>query len=148
MRGAFWNECCWPSCEVEASARASLPLCDRHMIRVYREVEGIMKGASTAEMLRAIDGIIDEGKATRSKPGFVYIIQFSDRVKIGFTEDLARRLKELPHDRVLAVTPGSLTTEKQFHRRFEHLRIRGEWFQAAPDLLNFAHTLPSMGAAT
>lgn len=140
MRGAFRDECCWPTCEVTSSEQASLPLCDRHMLRVYREVDGIIKGASPAMQLRAIDGMLDE----RKKPGFVYIIQFSDRVKIGFTENLARRLSELPYDRVLAVTPGSLTKERQFHRKFRDLHVKGDWFHAGPALLEFAASLPSV----
>lgn len=144
MRGSFRDICCWPECEAAPSGRASLPLCDRHMLRVYREVEGIVKGASMETRLRAVDVIAADGKAARSKPGFVYFIQFSDRVKIGFTEDVARRLRELPYDRVLAVTPGSLTQERRFHKQFRQMHVRGEWFRAEPELIAFTATLQSV----
>jgi len=59
----------------------------------------------------------------------VYYIRFGDRVKIGSTGNLARRLKDLPHDELLATEPGTTVTEFARHAQFDELRITGEWFQ-------------------
>ena len=58
----------------------------------------------------------------------IYFIRFGDRVKIGYTTKLERRLKQLPHDEVLAVVPGSRDDERALHARFAAFRVTGEWF--------------------
>lgn len=68
----------------------------------------------------------------------VYYIRFGDRIKIGTTTNLQRRLTALPHDEVLFTEPGSYELEQQRHRQFNRHLIAGrEWFEAHPDLLNF-----------
>lgn len=75
----------------------------------------------------------------------VYLIQIGETgpVKIGLTEhdDVAQRLQSLQHAspwelhvrRVIPVD-DALALEQEIHRRFLHLRMRGEWF-AVDDLL-------------
>lgn len=72
------------------------------------------------------------------KPGFVYFVRFGNRVKIGYSANPTHRLRNIPHDEVLALIPGTMRHERQCHAAFEHLRITGEWFEAAPALLAFA----------
>lgn len=61
----------------------------------------------------------------------VYYIQFGDRIKIGTTTDLGKRLGALPHDCLLATEPGGPLVERQRHEQFGALRIKGEWFEPA-----------------
>ena len=72
----------------------------------------------------------------------VYYVQFADRVKIGYTSNLVSRLTAIPHDRVLAVERGGREVERLRHEQFATARIRGEWFQATPDLLAHCEALP------
>lgn len=76
---------------------------------------------------------------TRARPpGFtpansvVYFVAVGNRVKIGTTTNLKRRLSglALPGDaRVLRVIPGGRTGERIYHRRFATQRIgESEWF--------------------
>jgi hypothetical protein len=74
--------------------------------------------------------------------GYVYFIRFSDRIKIGYTDDPHRRLKNLPHDEILALVPGTMSTEKKYHNMFKDLRLTGEWFASHRRLLDFIGTLP------
>jgi len=78
----------------------------------------------------------------RGRAGVVYFIQFGDRIKIGFTSDLKRRMQVLPHDKVLAVIAGTMQDERRCHEKFAHLRLTGEWFSAGPELLTFINKLP------
>jgi hypothetical protein len=69
----------------------------------------------------------------KRKVGSIYFIRAGDRVKIGFTQNVARRTSQLqtffPDDlEVLLVTPGSPMLERELHRRFAALQIRREWF--------------------
>jgi hypothetical protein len=74
--------------------------------------------------------------------GVVYFIKRGDEVKIGFTNDLAKRLTNLrtattePMEVILTI-PGTLKLEGYFHEKFADLRIEREWFHASEPLLNF-----------
>ena|SRR5690625_3621879 len=129
------TECCFPHCYAEPTRKAKLPLCDRHMVKVYREVHALTELPLVRHS--AVEGIVVDGDAIRNRPGLVYFIQFADRVKIGFTTDLATRLNHLPHDRILATMPGSFSDEQRLHRTFEHLNVRGEWFSMGDDLMDY-----------
>ncbi len=67
----------------------------------------------------------------------------SGPIKIGSTVDVATRLLELQvsHWEKLSVVGVCHLKEHEVHDRFGHLRIRGEWFRAEPELLDFIATL-------
>jgi hypothetical protein len=65
----------------------------------------------------------------------VYYLRFGDRVKIGTTTNLARRLSAIPHDEVLATEVGSFTLERERHGQFAADRVIGEWFHMSPSLM-------------
>lgn len=68
----------------------------------------------------------------------VYYVLFGDRVKIGTTTKLRKRLTAIPHDRVLATEPGSYDVERQRHAQFRHLREgrNREWFRYEAELVD------------
>lgn len=65
-------------------------------------------------------------------------------VKIGWTAGATRkRLRELQSCspsplRALATIPGPMCLERDLHRRFDALRLHGEWFRLVEDLVVFA----------
>lgn len=74
--------------------------------------------------------------------GVVYFIRAegSDAIKIGFTTDLKRRIRNLECASGRKVTllhamPGTYDDERSLHRRFKAARLDGEWFEAVPELL-------------
>ena len=76
----------------------------------------------------------------RHQHGFVYVVQAGDAIKIGFSADPERRIKNLQTSHqetleTLLIFPGSVGLEKQLHRRYAQYRIRGEWFHAVPHLV-------------
>ena len=96
----------------------------------------------------------DVWQAWRDRPStpeperFVYYARQGDYIKIGSSgnvtqrmRDLARELNTRPRDlplgpvQLLATHAGGRRSERTLHRRFKHLRVRGEWFRATPDLL-------------
>lgn len=75
----------------------------------------------------------------------IYFVQSIDGgpIKIGFTDNLERRLVELEYHygeslAVLATMPGDKSVERSIHDRFMHLRFdRTEQFRPAFDLMTF-----------
>lgn len=87
----------------------------------------------------------DDRPAPRQFPrtDVVYYIRFGDRIKIGTSTNLPKRLTVLPYDELLAIEPGNVSREKARHREFAASLIPGqlEWFEATPALLAHAAAL-------
>lgn len=71
----------------------------------------------------------------------VYFLVRYDQIKIGTTRNLRSRVTEMQHEMqdILAALPGGYALENEWHRRWAHLRVRGEWFRAENDLLDAIH---------
>jgi len=80
------------------------------------------------------------------KVASVYFIGAGDRIKIGFSRRPTERLKDLQTSHhlkleLLATMPGSFQTEARLHKRFAHLKQKGEWFVARPELIEYIDQL-------
>lgn len=78
----------------------------------------------------------------------IYFVEAHGYIKIGFTRDLDRRVSVLdqvfPEPIILLHhIPGTTRTEMELHRKFAHLRVRGEWFRKAPDLMDYIEQIKS-----
>ena len=69
-------------------------------------------------------------------PGWVYYLQVDDRIKIGFSLDVKRRMRAYPPNaQLLAVHPGTKILERQIHEQFRGILASGrEWFHPAKEL--------------
>lgn len=72
----------------------------------------------------------------------VYAVRSGDFIKIGTTTDMPNRMLGLQCGNPIALSivatwPGDVRNEADAHRRFAHLRVRGEWFSLTADLLAF-----------
>ena len=67
----------------------------------------------------------------------VYYIQRPQGIKIGHTVNLGRRMRELRVREVLAIEPGSRSTELERHAEFATDRIdrQSETFRPSPQLM-------------
>jgi hypothetical protein len=130
-------------CEAPSIPGCPVPLCVKHLGRVYTfandHIEQARQAVSTRQ--RKIGA-----KTKAITTGSVYIIRFDSRIKIGFSTNVRQRMYNLHPDEVLAIVPGTMLDEQRVHRRFEALRITGEWFRSAPDLLQFATNLSALGS--
>lgn len=87
---------------------------------------------------------------TWGAPSVVYFIRCAEaaRIKIGTTTNLERRLASIQAGtplriELLVTLTGDSRIEKKIHAQFAHLRVHGEWFEAAPDLLEYIDGLVS-----
>lgn len=84
-------------------------------------------------------------KLHRTQPGlftWIYAIQAGENgpVKIGVSRDPAMRLATLQRSnhaelRGIAAWRDLAQMEKVLHKAYAHVRIRGEWFQPTPELI-------------
>ncbi len=90
-----------------------------------------------------------------TQPPFIYFIQegCDGAIKIGRCRcDPLVRLRELqignpaPLDLLAVIRDGSFT-EDDLHKRFEHLRVRGEWFRPDVELYAFMLSLLERGSS-
>lgn len=72
---------------------------------------------------------------------YVYFIlaESVGRVKIGFSGNPLWRCADLSQNspvycRLIGCLKGEPRVEKEWHKRFDHLRIRGEWFEYTGEL--------------
>lgn len=73
----------------------------------------------------------------------VYVIRVGENgpVKIGWSRQPLRRLKNMQTAsvepmRLLGTADGELKTEKELHRQYKHLQLRGEWFTFCPTMMD------------
>ncbi|WP_396921658.1 hypothetical protein [Mycolicibacterium sp.] len=85
--------------------------------------------------------MIDRGFGEFSHDPIVYYLKFGDRVKIGTSTNLRKRLLDIPHDEVLAVEPGGSAMERCRHLQFANSRVNGEWFSSTDDLMQHIEAL-------
>lgn len=75
--------------------------------------------------------------------GFIYFVtDGTGAVKIGFTENVRRRLAGLQTGHhaplvLMGAIPATLDAEQFIHQKFKHLKIRGEWFRSTQELIDF-----------
>ena len=74
--------------------------------------------------------------------GYTYFVRRGDLIKIGHSAVPKDRMTALQCNfpeplEVLAIVSNTFIDEPTAHKKFDHLRVRGEWFRAAPDLLEF-----------
>jgi len=124
------SECAWQDCRTQAeSLFGEKPtFCARHL----------MKARKRLEMTVHLPAAITRAEVPRpdvKSDGVVYFMLKGDRVKIGFTTDLAQRAKDLKVERVIGFFPGTMHDERTTHDAFADWRMDGEWFAATPVLL-------------
>ncbi len=79
-------------------------------------------------------------KSQRHMPVVYFIATHDCRyVKIGTTTRIVSRLSQIqtahPEDlTLLGITLGSRSTEKEWHDRWSHLHVRGEWYRLTTEL--------------
>lgn len=72
----------------------------------------------------------------RMAEGWIYYLLVADKVKIGYTKDVKRRLRSYPPGSpLLALHPGTKQLETDMHAKFAGSKAAGrEWFLDTPEL--------------
>lgn len=102
-----------------------------------RRISGLFS-ENRGQSFERVSGMNGKSDAT----GWVYFIRApgpNGLVKIGFARQPVQRLIDLQIGSPVELTligchRGTMADETGWHRRFAHLRVRGEWFRYEPDL--------------
>lgn len=130
-------------CDRKSLPDAPFPVCLRHATLLLRYLNKCAPDAVddriilAARLMEQDHGREAERDKLRPKQGVVYYLLIGDLVKIGYTENLPRRMSAYPPgSELLATEPGSPELEVERHKQFSQYRKhRVEWYEAAPELL-------------
>lgn len=98
--------------------------------------------ANNAGTCQPVDPRLTQERSPHVPKGGIYFMRAGDRIKIGFSTNPLDRFKQLqtssPVDlELLAYLPGTFDDEREMHRLFGSLHVRGEWFQNHPAILRY-----------
>lgn len=128
------------NCDRELVPGAPVRLCGHHLREAYEFAQDFIAARWDGAVREYVADLQDTFKPPRSvtkrpRPGFVYFVRLGDRIKIGYSENVDKRLTVVPHEEVLGVIPGTRDDERAWHKLLADYRTVGEWFRAEPDVL-------------
>jgi len=114
----------------------------------------LINGGDGTLLVRGADGrytTFFKVESDEDKSGRVYFLRDGDHIKIGTSTDVRARVAggQTMNPRKLVLIgsiPGGRQLEESLHLKFWPLRVRGEWFTAAPELLAFIDGLLYVGS--
>jgi hypothetical protein len=71
----------------------------------------------------------------KAKPAVVYYMRLGNRVKIGWSSNLAVRVATIQPEEVMVTEDGGQKLEAKRHKEFADLRVSGEWFRLEEPLI-------------
>lgn len=113
-----------------------------HFDRVYRHLIDSYTANRTNPLGKFLAAAVDafEAAACREVGSRVYFARAGDRIKIGWSRNVAGRMAQLQTANadpvlLLATVPGGRLLESRLHNEYAPARVAGEWFMCTPDLL-------------
>ena len=153
-RGRPPMPCVWPGCDEWPDPK--LPLCAEHISEVWDHVQSDTEAFERRITERSFKQIAQERRdeiatnkaikeaqrlraSKKDQPGWVYFLLWNGQIKIGYTTNIERRLREYPPgSTLLALHPGTPRVEQSYHQRFGKHRIGGrEWYITTDDITRF-----------
>lgn len=124
-------------CDAFVPATAPIPNCAEHLHEAFLWYADQLSGTPQRQEITRIPVGAARAPEPAAGEGIIYYLRFGDRIKIGFSRNVAQRLAAVPHDELIAYEPGPPELEKMRHQQFEELKVaRREWFREGPELLS------------
>jgi hypothetical protein len=123
---------------VELGHKKAAEVPDDRSLQPRREAELTQQQASLAAAQRR--------PAVKSRV-CVYYMRMGNRCKIGFTGNIASRVRAINPEELLVTEPGGFELEQQRHAQFSDLRTHGEWFRYEGALVDHVMALKGSVAA-
>lgn len=135
LRGDDPLKCSYPRCPRPVTTYVDMRICNSHVHQVVDEVK--RREPERFVVVRTVRPKVEEKpKRNLPKDGTIYYLEHDGHIKIGWTSDLRRRMRQFPPGAALLATePGTQSDERKVHRKFKVHRTHGnEWFAAVPSL--------------
>ena len=128
--------CLMPGCTMTRSPMPELHLCTEHLAIVHDAVDHL-EATNHRKRMDAFNAAWP-AVVTPPKPGDIYYVKSDGLIKIGWTSNLAKRMRQYaPNSQLLATHPGTRADEQRLHKRFAVHRSHGrEWYPLAPVILH------------
>jgi hypothetical protein len=116
-----------------------VPVCRRHAIEIWKQVQLTLPPAETAHQ-HEVRLQADEARraGVRQEQGWIYFLELDEKIKVGWTSNLEKRLRSYPpHARVVVSYPATRADERDMHRTLRTELVAGrEWYGRTPLVLN------------
>jgi len=136
--GPDWS-CIMPGCAKRISELPQFRLCVAHLVVIHNTVAADSGGVGfLIRRLERIDFTPTPVKRVAPTNGTVYFLQVGGHIKIGWTSDMAKRMRTYPPNAVLLAThPGERKDELRLHKMFAvHCSHGREWYPLVPVILD------------
>jgi hypothetical protein len=131
------QKCPVPGC-IFAIVEDVVPVCRRHAIEIWKQVQLTLPPAESA-IQREARQLADEARraGVRQQMGWVYFLELDDKIKVGWTSNLEKRLRSYPpHARMVVEYPATRADERDLHRTLRTELVAGrEWYGRTPLVL-------------
>lgn len=139
LDGKDWSDrrCNMDQCDRKKSDRVGIALCERHIEKAWAAYQ-VLIGANVPDIKP------DPKRDTKSLDarGTVYVIRVNDMIKIGWTSNPERRMRDLQADAILHYQAGTRRDEYKLQGRcMDHLVKGREWFDTSPAMIQFVKDL-------
>ena len=137
--------CIVDDCVNDADPDAPFPICLFHVRDAFAYYAVHAADATQPRETSRIKPVLRKSE----KIGRVYFIRRGDLIKIGWSQDVDRRIKQLDGDALLHDQPGTMHDEHLLHEAFADLlepSLGREWFHEAPKLTAFIALLHNEAA--
>jgi hypothetical protein len=137
----FSNECQIDHCQKTAAEGVGIKLCVNHLRKAY----------AAYLIVTGMDGDIEYREPakvrdvhTSTAMGTVYFARVEGLIKIGWSSNVSKRMRELRADALFHTFPGTRNDESAMHALFSAYLVKGrEWFRPAPELMSYIQGLQS-----
>jgi hypothetical protein len=132
--------CEYGECEMPATGGLRMNICEGHARIAFEDgvAAGMLDSIGRHE---AQPSLVSEeqmavlSEAMNDRVGVVYVIRLGDRIKVGFSQNYKRRLRDLPHEEIITIFPRcTVTHERHLHGLLAKWRVTGEWFKDCPEV--------------
>lgn len=145
---AWIEQCCYPGCSAERFEQPDAPpFCGKHLIECGLYIAKHMSSMNLLDPDRQDRSALAPDTPVGQHQAVVYYVRLGNHVKIGTTNNLDQRLRDLyvhaDPSALLACEPGDRTLERERHHQFAAERVYSnrELFNPSPRLLHHIETL-------
>ncbi len=120
------SRCPIPGC-IFPQVEDVVPVCRMHAVEIWQQVQLTLPPSETS-LQREARLLKEEARraGVRQERGWIYFLELDEKIKVGWTSNLEKRLKNYPpHARIVIEYPATRADERDLHRTLKTERVAG-----------------------